>query len=135
MKKNIRTIIIVTAACLISYMAAYASVKSHVDFFWIMSAIGFVALLTYIVVKGFGGKYLPLAMPLKALLHHPQQSSAPKPNGDPEVSPLHSPVQERDLALPPGNAGVPLCRPSQLVVVPPRRNLYFSTAYLTGKLT
>ena len=55
-QKNIRTIIIATAACLIAYLAVYASVKSHADFFWIMSAVGFVVLIAYIVVKGFGNK-------------------------------------------------------------------------------
>ena len=52
-KKNIRTIIVVSASCLISYLAVYASVKSHIDFFWIMSAVGFVVLISYIVAKGF----------------------------------------------------------------------------------
>jgi len=55
-QKNIRTIIIVIAVCLITYVAVFASVKSHVDFFWIMSAVGFVVLIAYIVVKGFGSK-------------------------------------------------------------------------------
>ena len=55
-QKNIRTIIIVIAACLITYVAVFASVKSHVDFFWIMSAVGFVVLIAYIVVKGFGSR-------------------------------------------------------------------------------
>ena len=55
-QKNIRTIIIVMAACLITYVAVFASVKSHVDFFWIMSVIGFVVLIAYIVAKGFGSK-------------------------------------------------------------------------------
>jgi lipid-A-disaccharide synthase-like uncharacterized protein len=55
-KKNIRTIIIVTVACLISYVAVSFSVKSHVDFFWIMSIVGFVVLIAYIVVKGFGSR-------------------------------------------------------------------------------
>ena len=53
---NIKTILIATAAGLITYLAIYASVKSKVDFFWIMSAVGFVVLLVYVVAKGFGGK-------------------------------------------------------------------------------
>lgn len=55
-KKNIRTITIATAACLIAYLAVYASAKSHLDFFWIMSVIGFVVLIAYIVVKGCAGR-------------------------------------------------------------------------------
>ena len=55
-QKNIRTISIATAACLIAYLAVYASVESHVDFFWVMSVIGFVVLIAYIVVKGFGSR-------------------------------------------------------------------------------
>lgn len=55
-RRNARTIIIATAACLIAYVAVFASVKSHVDFFWIMSAVGFIVLLAYIVAKGFVGR-------------------------------------------------------------------------------
>ena len=53
-KKNIKTIVIVSSACLISYMVVSASVKSNVDFFWIMSIVGFFVLIAYVVVKGFG---------------------------------------------------------------------------------
>ena len=53
-KKNIKTIVIVSSACLISYVAVSASVKSNVDFFWIMSIVGFFVLIAYVVVKGFG---------------------------------------------------------------------------------
>ena len=53
-KKNVKTIVIVSSACLISYMAVSASVKSNVDFFWIMSIVGFFVLIAYVVVKGFG---------------------------------------------------------------------------------
>jgi uncharacterized membrane protein YjdF len=57
MKKNsTKTILIATAACLITYLAIYASVKSHIDFFWIMSVVGFVILIFYVVAKGFGSK-------------------------------------------------------------------------------
>jgi len=48
---------------LITYVAVFASVKSHVDFFWIMSAVGFVVLIAYIVVKGFVADNLPIARP------------------------------------------------------------------------
>ena len=49
-------ILIAITACLITYLAIYVSVKSKVDFFWIMSVVGFVVLLVYVVIKGFGGK-------------------------------------------------------------------------------
>jgi len=42
------------AACLLVYLVIY--VKWQDQFFWIMSAIGFSALIGYIVVKGFFAK-------------------------------------------------------------------------------
>jgi len=52
--KNIKIIIISFVVCIITCLAVYCSVKSHIEFFWILSAIGFFVLIAYIGMKGFG---------------------------------------------------------------------------------